>query len=220
MTITVSGSCPVLYLTTFNNGLCYSCSVSIGAYIYEDALQICASSTSSNLKKRGYYFLYDCADNYVNADWDVLEGLSNFTVVGLFTNTISLKIIPKYQWMIGYNYTIRAFAPGTTNLIASYVITIQDCDVCTTCRPASGNSSFSYAPDTKQLVYATDEPGKINIELIDPTTGVVAFTLKNLRAQSGKNTFSLNKPAIQKNKIYVVRLTTENGTIITDKIMY
>lgn len=221
VTVIKSGSCPTVYLTVFNSGSCSSCSVVINSYhIEEDPLQICISSSAPNFKKRGKYFLLDCSESSGNADWNVAEGLSNFTTVGSYTNTSYFQIIPKYQWMIGYSYTIQAFQPGTSTLIASYGIVIQDCDICTTCRTGSGNSSFSYLTNTKQLIYSTDTPGRIGIELIDPTTGAVVTELNSLRAEAGKNMFTLPGKGLQKNKIYIVKLIATDKTIITDKIVY
>lgn len=223
VTVLASSTNFTLCLTTFNNGQCDSCCVTITpppcGYYIEESDMMCYSASAPNFKKRGRYVLYNCEDMVGKlADWRFIEGNSNFQFVYGPNNTSYVHVMPINPYFYG-NVTLQAFEPGTNILLASLVTEVYDCDVCMECRTTSGTVSFN--DESKQVIFTSDKKQKIQIEVVDMNSGTPVYVLKNQNVNVGKNTFDLRNSGItESKKVYVVRLTTADNEVASLKILY
>lgn len=233
LTIEITGPGNIyVNVTRFVNGQCIACS---GRTIVGEAIPACTDfqiiqyipmtygEDCNCWTKRGHYVL-KCGDEDVFADWEISPNGNNGSCIywgctipssSRQLNSTWIKPHPTCNW-VNMQVTIKAYTPGTNNLLASKTVTILPCDAG---GPKGFKEGLNIDFDEKQLSFSNESAKAYDLTVIDVLTGKEVTTLKQQHLAKGNYVFNL-KDKLIRDKFYLVVVKDQQGkTVISKKII-
>ena len=227
--ITGAGSVTVS-VVIFANGSCQACapfsftsSTQPCPYSITEWIPMAYSSSCSCIQKRGDYSLYDCNGTTVRADWEVQPNSGGNCIywgcsspgTSRFLNTTTVKPIPMCAWG-GLQVTVNAYQPGTNNLLASKVVTIQNCLDIKQFKTGEKDSGFDLQIQKNTLHINIQDDAVYTIDALD------AFSNERLEISAslskGTHEMDLSEKLLPK-RMYLILLRNKEGGIVERKKM-